>query len=233
MEAWLELARGPLFRLALAIFCLGLLRHVVITILAVRTAIGKAGDKKLPIPAIRKATVRWVFPTQAYNENKAFSVASVVFHVGVILAPLFLATHIAMIERSTGLSWFHLPNLVVDALTLAAIAGVAIMLYLRLTTPQGRALSRGQDLGVLAVIGLLFLSGFLAMHPSLNPIPFEFTLLGHILLANVALFMAPFTKLVHIALMPATQYVSEVGWHFVPDAGEKVAKALGKENQPI
>ena len=57
------------------------------------------------------------------------------------------------------------------------------------------------------------------------PSPYEGTVL--------ALLVAPFTKLVHIALMPATQYVSEVGWHFVPDAGEKVAKALGKENQPI
>jgi nitrate reductase gamma subunit len=233
MEAWLELARGPLFRFALAIFVLGLLRHLVIAILSIRTAMKQAADKKLPIPAIRKATIRWLFPTQAYNESRTFSVASVVFHVGVILAPLFLATHIALIERSTGISWFHLPNLIVDVLTLAAIAGIAVMLYLRLSTPQGRALSRGQDFGVLVVLGLLFLSGFLAMHPALNPIPFEFTLLSHILLANVALFMAPFTKLVHIALMPATQYVSEVGWHFVPDAGEKVAKALGKENQPI
>jgi len=233
MDAWLELARGPLFRFALAIFVLGLLRHVVMTILSIRNALKQAGDKKLPIPAIRKATIRWVFPTRAYNENKTFSVASVVFHAGVILAPLFLATHIAMIERSTGLSWFHLPNLLVDVLTLAAITGIAIMLYLRMSTPQGRALSRGQDLGLLVLIGMLFLSGFLAMHPSLNPIPFEFTLLLHILFADVALFVTPFTKLVHIALMPATQYVSEVGWHFVPDAGEKVAAALGKENQPI
>ena len=29
------------------------------------------------------------------------------------------------------------------------------------------------------------------------------------------------------------QLVSEAGWHFPADAGEKVAEALGKENQPV
>ena len=233
MEAWLEFARGPLFRLALAIFVLGLVRHATLTVLAMRKALGKAGDKKLPGPVLRKTTVRWVFPIQAYDEKKTFSIASVIFHVGVILAPLFLATHVALVERTIGLSWPTLPNIVVDILTLAAIVGIVVMFANRLGTAQGRALSRGQDLGILVIVALPFLTGFLAMHPALNPIPFEFTLLLHILTADLALLVAPFTKLVHIALMPTTQYVSEVGWHFVPDAGEKVAKALGKENQPI
>ncbi|MEN8149929.1 MAG: hypothetical protein ABFS86_08905 [Planctomycetota bacterium] len=233
MEAWLEFARGPLFRLALAIFALGLVRHGVLTVLAMLKALGRAGDKSLPGPALRKNTFRWVFPLQAWNEKKTFSVASVVFHVGVILAPLFLATHVVLIERAIGLSWPTLPNLLVDVLTLAAIVGIVVMIVIRLGTPEGRALSRGSDLAILVIVGLPFLTGFLTMHPSLNPIPFEFTLLVHILTADLALLVAPFTKLAHIALMPTTQYVSEVGWRFVPDAGEKVAKALGKENQPI
>jgi len=233
MEAWLEFARGPLFRLALAIFVLGLIRHATLTVLAMRTALRRAGDKKLPGPVLRKATVRWIFPIRAYDEKKTFSVASVVFHIGVILAPLFLATHVALIERAVGLSWPTLPNLVVDILTLAAIVGIVVMFAHRVGTTQGRALSRGQDLSILIIVGLPFVTGFMAMHPTLNPIPFEFMLLMHILTADLALLVAPFTKLVHIALMPTTQYVSEVGWHFVPDAGEKVAKALGKENQPI
>jgi len=233
MEAWLEFARGPLLRFALAIFVLGLLRHLAITGLSIWNALGKAGDRKLPGTAIRKATIRWVFPVRATNEKKTFSIASVAFHVGVILAPLFLSTHVVLIERAIGLSWPTLPNLLVDLLTLSAITGIVIMFVLRLSTPEGRALSHGQDLWILVIVGLPFVTGFLAMHPALNPIPYEFTLLLHILTADLALLVAPFTKLVHIALMPATQYVSEVGWHFVPDAGEKVAKALGKENQPI
>jgi nitrate reductase gamma subunit len=233
MEAWLDFARGPFFRFALALFVLGLIRHVVITWLSVRDALKKADDKKLPGEAIRKATVRWIFPMRAFNEKKSFSVASVVFHVGVILAPLFLTTHVLLIERAIGLSWPTLPNLLADILTLAAIAGIVFMFASRVSTPEGRALTRSQDLWVLILVGLPFLSGFLAMHPVLNPLPFSFTMLVHVLSANVALAIVPFTKLVHIALMPATQYVSEVGWHFPADAGEKVAKALGKENQPV
>lgn len=233
MEAWLDFARGPFFRFALALFVLGLIRHAIVTWLGVRNALSKADDKKLPGAAIRKATVRWVFPFRAFNEKRSFSVASVAFHVGVILAPLFLATHVLLVERATGIAWPTLPNLIADILTIAAIVGIVFMFASRVSTPDGRALTRGQDLWVLILVGLPFLSGFLAMHPTVNPLPYPFTMLVHVLSANVALAIVPFTKLVHIALMPATQYVSEVGWHFPADAGEKVAKALGKENQPI
>jgi nitrate reductase gamma subunit len=83
------------------------------------------------------------------------------------------------------------------------------------------------------MVALPFLSGFLLMHPALNPFSFAATHLVHMLAGDLALALTPFTKLVHISVFPTTQLVSEVGWHFRPDAGERVAKALGKENQPI
>ena len=43
----------------------------------------------------------------------------------------------------------------------------------------------------------------------------------------------PLTKLSHMILMPFTQLVSELAWHFPPDAGTRVAVTLGKENEPI
>ena len=45
--------------------------------------------------------------------------------------------------------------------------------------------------------------------------------------------MIPFTKMSHVALFPATQLISDLGWHLKPGAGQQVAIALGKENEPI
>ena len=43
----------------------------------------------------------------------------------------------------------------------------------------------------------------------------------------------PLTKLSHMVLLPFTQLVSELAWHFPPDAGRRVAVALGKEHEPV
>ena len=94
---------------------------------------------------------------------------------------------------------------------------------MRLSTRDARALNRPVDLAIPFLLLVTFLAGFLAMHPTLNPFPFHATLLAHVLAANFAFVLVPFTKLVHMVTFPATQLVSEVGWHFPPDAGERVS----------
>ncbi len=233
MEAWLDWARGPAFRFALALLVLGVLRHVFLLVAGIRLAMKRAGDKKLPWKAILKSTVSWLFPARHLGQSPFFSAASVVFHAGVILAPLFLVSHVYLIEQSIGVSWPTLPAILADVLTGAAILGLGTVLVLRVSSRAARALNRPVDLWLPSLLLVPFLSGFLAMHPALNPIPFDAMLLVHVLSGALVLALIPFTKLVHFVSLPATQLVSEVGWHFPPDAGERVAVALGKENQPI
>jgi hypothetical protein len=90
-----------------------------------------------------------------------------------------------------------------------------------------------QDYALPLIVALPFASGFLVMHPSWNPFSFDATLLVHVMSANLLLFLIPVTKLSHMILLPITQLVSELAWHFPPDAGSKVAATLGKESKPI
>ncbi len=233
MESWIEWARGPAFRLALALLLLGLLRHVLLTVIGVREAMRKAGDKVLPGKRIRAAVLSWLFPVKRLGTRTVFSTASVIFHLGALLTPLFLLTHVVLVRESIGLSWPTLPPLGADLLTLAALLGLAVMLAIRVASRPVRVLSRFGDYALLVLTALPFLTGFLLAHPAWNPIPFGPAMLLHVLSADLLMALIPFTKLVHIALLPATQLVSEVGWHFIPDAGEQVARTLGKENQPI
>jgi hypothetical protein len=94
-------------------------------------------------------------------------------------------------------------------------------------------LSRFQDYALPLVIAVPFATGFLVMHPAINPFAFQATLLVHVMSANVMFVLIPITKLSHAILIPGTQLVSEVAWHWPPDAGSKLAVTLGKENEPI
>ncbi|MEW6744325.1 MAG: hypothetical protein AB1486_16345 [Planctomycetota bacterium] len=233
LDFWIEWAEGPAFRFAIAICLLGLLRHVVLTVLWARRTYSLAGDKVVPWKAVRQSTLSWLFPVRHIQHRLVFSAASIGFHAGVILAPPFLAAHVLLIEQSIALSWPTLPVLVADILTIAAIAGLLVVFVLRLWSPSAQALNRIQDYALPPVVALPFISGFLASHPAWNPFPYQVTLLVHVLSGNLLLVLIPLTKLAHLALQPATQLITELGWHFPPDGGEKVARALGKENQPI
>ena len=104
---------------------------------------------------------------------------------------------------------------------------------------NGNSIQLGRVFGIpirahfLLLIALPFASGFLAMHPAINPIAFETMMFIHVMSANLILILIPITKLSHCVLLPTTQLVSEVAWHFPPDGGREVGLALGKEDEPI
>jgi nitrate reductase gamma subunit len=85
---------------------------------------------------------------------------------------------------------------------------------------------------VLALVLAPFLSGFLAAHPSLNPLPWSGMMLLHILSAEILLVAIPFTKLAHVVLFPFDR-LSEVHWQLRPGAGDRVAAALFGEEAHV
>jgi nitrate reductase gamma subunit len=212
---------------------LGLIRHAVVTVIELRRMVSRAGNKDVAYRQVFAATMKWLFPVGQLRQRFLFSVTSFVFHVAIIVVPIFLAGHIALWESGTGLSWPAISNGLADILTLAAIATALLLVLQRAVARDSRALSRFNDYALPLLIAVPFVSGFLVMHPTWNPFSFNAVLLVHIMSANILMILIPVTKLSHMVLLPATQLVSELGWHFTPDAGRKVGLDLGKEGQPI
>jgi nitrate reductase gamma subunit len=233
MEVWLAWARGPLFWAALAFMVLGLARHAAITTWEMARAIRRAGDKNIPSRQVLAATVKWLFPFDRLRNRLLFSLTTLAFHISVILVPIFLAGHVALWERGIGLSWPALPNSLATLLTVVAVVTALVLVIERIVSRDTRNLSRFQDYAIPLVIAVPFASGFFVMHPGWNPFPYEATLLTHVLSANALLILIPITKLSHMVLLPATQLVTELAWHFPSDAGSKVGVSLGKESEPI
>lgn len=239
LEQWLLWARGPLFLAAMAVLIAGTLRILGLSIVNVLLLLreSRRNGRNVPWGTVLRASLRYVIPAStAVQARGVFSIASIVFHVAIIVTPLFLSAHVLLWQRGLQLSWLPWPTLpaaAADVLSVIAVVSVVAMLVLRVGSAQARALSRFQDYFLPALIAVPFVSGLLAMHPAVNPFGYAATMLVHVLSGNLILVLIPFSKLSHVALFPFNQLISELGWHLKPGAGELVAADLGKENAPI
>ena len=132
-----------------------------------------------------------------------------------------------------GISWPALPNALATTLTLIVVAASIALVLQRAAARDSRVLSRFQDYALPLFIVVPFLSGFLVMHPGLNPFDYEPTLLVHVMSGNLVLVLIPLTKLSHMALLPSVQLISEAAWHWPSHSGSRVGEMLGKQGDPV
>jgi hypothetical protein len=98
MESLLTFARGPLLYFAFAAFFLGILRQWAVTAVELTRAYRKAGDQVIPFRFLFVRSLGWIFPVNALRGARIpFTVASLVFHAGMLLVPLFLAGHVELV----------------------------------------------------------------------------------------------------------------------------------------
>lgn len=234
LTSMLDLARGPLFRFTFALMVLGLARLVLLTIYRSARAYALAGDKGVNWSLIRQRTLWWLFPFGRFARTRTgYSVISFVFHVGLIIVPVFLFAHVHLWERGLGFSWWTLPPIVADVLTIVTIIAAIGLIVGRVSSQLSRAISRGWDYAWPVLLLVPFVSGLFAAHPTWCPVDYRVMLLIHILSAELIFVLIPFSKIAHCVLVPFSQLVSELGWRFPATAGKDVARDLGKESVPI
>jgi len=233
MDTWIDLARGPLFRISLAICLLGLLYRFCTTVWQIAAAHRRAGDRRLPYRTIVRATLQWVLPWRLLRMRPVYALGSLLFHAGILLVPLFYVGHVTLWAGTLPGWWPRLAAGPSDVLTWLALAGLVVVLLSRLLVKSSRDLSRAGDVGILLLLLGLVAGGYWAAHPGASPLAPRTMLLVHMLIGNLALVLTPLTKIVHCVLAPLTQLMGEVGWHFPAASGRNVAVALAKENEPL
>ena len=232
MDGWIAFARGPLFRVALTVCLLGLVYRVGNALWQIRRAYRQAADKRLDRKALFWTTVKGLLPFVPVR-RPVYTLASVGFHLGILLVPLFYVGHVTLWQGSLHLPWPTLGPAVADVLSLIAIAGLTIILLGRLLLRASRDLTSGEDVLILVLLLGLAGSGYWGAHTASSPFDPRAMLLVHALLGNLALILTPFSKIVHCVVGPLTNSLSELAWHFPAESGRNVAMVLGKENEPI
>ena len=234
METWLELARGPLFRLCFVIMLLGLARIFLLDIWGIYKAYRKAGDKSMPWKLIISRSLEWLFPVKRIGHNRpVYSIFSILFHIGLLIVPFFLFAHVILWKTSIGVSWITLPYGWAYWLTISTIVfGIALLLG-RILSKSSSFLSRKQDYLWPLILLIPFVSGFVCAHLNISPNGYQFFMLMHILSADLIFILIPFTKIAHCVLMPLSQVVCTIAWKFPPETDEDICKTLNKKGAPV
>ncbi len=190
-----ELVRGPLAGVALLVFFFGSVYRVV-------SMLSEARKDKVVYPYMKlkyslRSLLHWVVPFGSRNMRlrPVMTVVSFVFHICLLVAPLFLLAHSVLWYESWGIQWSSLPEGLADVMTVLVIVACIFFLIRRISAPEVRNVTSSSDFILLAIVVLPFLTGFLAYH---QWGPYKPLLILHILTGEIMLVAIPFTRLSHM-----------------------------------
>ncbi len=234
MNSVIEFAQGPLFRLTFGIMLLGLTRLVVVDIWNAISAWRRAGDRSLAWKDATVKTIGWLFPVKhAFSRRPIYSLLSIIFHIGLLLVPVFLLAHVQLWGESTGVTWWSLPHFWADLLTITTIAASAALFIGRLTAETARALSRAQDYLWPILLILPFVTGYICANVTLAPLAYQVFMVVHLLSAELIFVLIPFSKIAHCVLMPFSQFIIALAWKFPARVDENICTTLNKKGAKV
>ena len=149
----------------------------------------------------KKTTGQWIMKClytlngTLWKTDRTLTIVTSVFHVCLIVAPLFLLGHNILLDQSWGLSFFSLPESFSDVLTLVVLVCGVYFLGRRLFLARVRAITTAYDYLILLIAIAPFLTGYLAYHQWFD---YDAVMTLHILSGEVMLITIPFTKLGHM-----------------------------------
>jgi nitrate reductase gamma subunit len=202
----LEFARGPVLTFAIAVFIAGVAFRIFSLFLMWRTrdsSEGRARQRPVVIAALRELARR-MWPETVYKQRMLFTLINgYVFHVGLAIVVFLLLPHILFFEDLLGLSWPHLPNNVVYAVSVVTAVSLVAALIMRIANPVQRIISTFDDYFSWLVTFLPVITGLAAT--SHLGARYETLLALHILSVALLLVWLPFGKLMHWFLVFVTR----------------------------
>ena len=216
MMELLEFARGPALTFAITIFIAGTVFRIASLVFMWRAKDSSEGSPRetSAFVAAIKEIARRMWPLPAYKQRTLFMLINgYVFHLGLAIIVFLLLPHILFFKDLVGLSWGHLPNNVIYAVSIVTMISLIAALVMRLSNPAQRIISTFDDYASWFVTFLPVLTGYMAYHHLF----FEYTmaLAIHILTVELLLIAFPFTKLMHAI----TLFISR--WYNGYIAGQK------------
>ena len=194
---------GPLLWIAFLIFIIGSLIRVAI-FLSLSTKKDKIIYQHFSWKYVFATLVRWILPlNKDLIKNPVFSILGYIFHICLIVVPIWYAGHITLWEESRfEWSWSSIPDGLADWMTLIFLAIAIFFLLRRISSPGIRLISTFSDYLLLIVTALPFLTGYFLTHGTLDNVGFwgDNMQLFHMLSAELMLILIPFTKLSHYIL---------------------------------
>ncbi len=194
-----EFVTGPLAWIAFAVFFIGLSIRFVWYWKGLNWQMDRVAytqHMSYGIKGALRSIVRWLIPygTHSWRYYSGFTPLVFVFHIGLIITPIFLLGHNMLLEERWQVRLPALPEAVADAMTVAMMAAACLILLRRFALPEVRILTKFYDIFLWLIAVAPFITGFLAYHQVGD---YTFWLITHILCGEIMLIAIPLTKLSH------------------------------------
>ena len=208
----LEFARGPALTFAIVVFIAGVAFRITSLFLMWRTrdtSTGSARERPVFVAALREIARR-MWPESVYKRQTMFQLVNgYVFHIGLAIIVFLLLPHILFFKDLLGISWPHLPNNLIYAVSVITAVSLIAALLMRMSNPAQRIISTFDDYFSWLVTFLPVITGLIAT--SHLGARYETLLALHILSVALLLVWLPFGKLMHWFLVFVTR--SQTGAH--------------------
>ena len=151
-----------------------------------------------------RSIAHWIIPFGSKNmrNHPAMTIVTFIFHVCLLLVPIFLFAHIVMWNESFNISWISLPNAVADVMTLLVIGSCIFFGARRIMLDDVKYLTTWMDFAILIIVAAPFFTGFWVYHQWAGSATMTII---HIVSGELMLVIIPFTKLFHMFLFPFTR----------------------------
>jgi nitrate reductase gamma subunit len=202
MHAIYSLVAGPLAWAAFVLFFGGILfRLIQLLILVSKTE--KFIFSYMSFKYSLRSIVRWMVPfaTVNWRNHPVLTVVTFVFHLCLLITPIFLLSHMVLLDESWSLSWWTLPDAVADIMTVLVIMSCIFFLIRRASQPEVQFVTDWTDYCILAIVAAPFVTGFLAYHH----FAVQWMTILHMFCGEVMLAAIPFTRLSHMIFSPLTR----------------------------
>ncbi len=197
-----QFVTGPLLWLSFSVFLIGVIFHIVQYIKGLDWKQDRvAYTQHIPfgLKGALRSVLFWLFPygTRSWRNNPVFTCFIFVFHIGLVITPIFLQAHNLILRERWGFSLFTISDFYADILTLAVIVSAVFLIIRRIALEHVRFITSAYDYLLIAISAAPFITGMLAYHQVSN---YRFWIVAHVLSGEIMLIAIPFTKLSHFVL---------------------------------
>ncbi|MFO7557915.1 MAG: hypothetical protein R6X10_03715 [Desulfobacterales bacterium] len=198
-----EFIRGPMTWACFSILILGMIfqtvRFFVLTksVQPVRvTRPPRYKRKKIELSRESLPSIAAKLRVSVAGVNPLMTLVTLIFHVSIIILPLFLMEHNMLMGTLWGISFcpYVLSETNADILTGIILSCILFFLFRRIFVSRVRSISSLYDYLIILLAASPFVTGILAIHDLFD---YRALITLHVLSVNLLMISLPFTKFVH------------------------------------
>src|SRR6056297_748438 len=200
MQTLYSIVIGPLAWIAFGVFFLGIIGKIIYLIF-----LSKSRDTEIlhyfKLKYGLRSIIHWLLPfgTRSWRQDYLMTTATFIFHICLIIVPIFLGAHVILWDYYWQVSYWSLPNAITDTMTVLVIISCSYFAIRRATLKQVKFVTTYRDWFILIAVSSPFITGFLAYHQIFD---YQVMTILHILSGEILLILIPFSRLNHIMYAP-------------------------------